>query len=341
MLFLPGIIFFAIVFFIILFLATKSMDSNQNSAKYAFFYALSLVALIFTSLSVGMIIFQIINKAMETPVGMFEGVFSSGALRFGLSALIIAAPIYYLVMRYIYGNLATGNLKKDARERVWLTYVILFISSVIMLGWMVATLNNFLNGEITSKFILKALTSVVIAGSIFTFYFYDIRREETAGKNKIIRAYFYGSLFVVIASLAAGLYFNDAPAKVRAKNFDRQVMEQLDQTDAALNSYYIRNKALPESLTDLLKEGSRDIFITDKTIRDPETDKVFSYKILAKDSYEICADFKISSKEAMEEDNNQDYLLTRWAHEAGFQCFTKKAEILDAQGTPIKPIEAR
>ncbi len=35
--------------------------SNHNSAKYAFFYMLSLVALVFVALSTGMIIFQIIN----------------------------------------------------------------------------------------------------------------------------------------------------------------------------------------------------------------------------------------------------------------------------------------
>jgi len=332
-----------IAFFIILFSASKSMDSNQNSSKYAFFYMLSLVALIFSSISIGMIAFQIINKSFTDPLNLFQGRFSSGALRFAISALVIAAPIYFVTMRQIFKSMASGLLGKDSEVRKWLTYFILFVSTVVMIGWLIATLNNFLNGELTVKFILKAATSIIISGIIFSFYFYDIRRKEAVGKDIILQAYFYGALALVIVSLVASFFFIESPAKVRARNHDRQILANLSQIDDAVNVYYNKEKAVPEKLEDLFKDQSRQIFITEDALKDPANGKFFDYKKLAANSYEICATFNLSNKESEKDDSEiiDPFLEERWAHESGFQCFTKKAELLDSQGSPIKPIEAR
>ena len=143
------------------------MDTqNNNSAKFAFFYMLSLVALIFMSLSSGMIIFQIINKNIADVFMSgyrYKGNFSSDQLKFAISALLISAPIFYFSIKQIYKNLFSGALDKNSAIRKWLTYFILFISSVVMIGWLIAIVNSFLDGELTSKFILKALTAIFIA----------------------------------------------------------------------------------------------------------------------------------------------------------------------------------
>jgi len=334
---ITSVLILLLPFILLFFASSKSMENPKSGAKYAFFYVLSLVALIFTALPIGMIIFQIINKVFPDPIGTYEGVYSSGVLRFAISALIIAAPIFFLTMRYIYNSLYKGTLEKNSRERVWLTYVILFISSVIMIGWLIATLNSFLNGEITSKFILKAIASLAIAGSIFTFYFYDIRREEIQEKeDKVILGYAYGSMAIVIIALIAGFYFNDSPAKVRAMNHDRLVIQNFDQIDNAVNSYFNKNKSVPVNLEELVKADGRDYFVSSDTIKEPETKKFYDYKKLAADSYEICADFKASNKEALNADYDK-FLNDRWQHEAGYQCFTKKAELY--RGIDAAPIK--
>jgi uncharacterized membrane-anchored protein len=90
-------------------------------------------------------------------------------------------------MNKIYFNLKTGELKKDSDVRRWLTYFILFISSVVVIGSLIRILNNFLDGALTINFVLKALTVLSIAALIFGFYFYDIKRKEfeTNKANKI------------------------------------------------------------------------------------------------------------------------------------------------------------
>src|SRR3989339_593834 len=102
------------------------MEKN-NAAKFAFFYMLSLVSLIFTALSTGIIIFQFINKNITDVLSTTTTGFDSSALKFAISAVIIAAPIYFVLMSLINKNLFEGNLDKESGIRKWLTYFIIFM----------------------------------------------------------------------------------------------------------------------------------------------------------------------------------------------------------------------
>src|SRR3989339_45567 len=166
-------------------------NTTDNAAKFAFFYMLSLVALVFMALSTGMIIFQVINKNIMDTLHEGSGQFSSEALKFAISALIISAPVFFAASRSIYRSLFSGALNRESGIRKWLTYFILFIASVVMIGWLIFTINNFLNGELTLKFLLKAVTAIGIAVSVFTFYYYDIRRPEVIDKkDRVISEYY-------------------------------------------------------------------------------------------------------------------------------------------------------
>ncbi|PIT93665.1 hypothetical protein COU00_03075, partial [Candidatus Falkowbacteria bacterium CG10_big_fil_rev_8_21_14_0_10_43_11] len=97
------------------------MFTKNNSAKFAFFYLLSLVSLGFLAVSVGIVIFQIINKNIIDVVEEWRMRYDLGALRFAMSAIIVAAPVYYFSALQINKNLFTGHLDKEAGVRRWLT----------------------------------------------------------------------------------------------------------------------------------------------------------------------------------------------------------------------------
>lgn len=318
------------------------MPNKQNSAKFAFFYMLSLVALIFMSTSVGTILFQIINKTIADPIGISSGRFTSGALRYGISALIISAPIYYFITREIFKNLFKGLLEKDSGVRRWLTYFILFVAAVVMIGWLIAALNNFLNGELTIKFILKALTSIVISAIIFTFYFYDIKREEVAGKkDKVVTLYFYSTLVIVLAVLVAGFFFVESPTVVRQKRHDQQIVQNFENIYNAVTAYYNNNDTIPQSLEDLVSDPSREYYIIQDYLKDPETEEMFQYEKLAADTYKICASFYLSNKDDSEDDYDE-FLQEKWAHDSGEQCFERRVEKYKNDSSNIpKPVPVR
>ena len=295
---------------------------------------LSLVSLIFVSLSAGMIIFQIINKTIADDLTLAPGGFSQEVLRFAISAIVIAGPIYFAMMWLINKNLLGGRLERESGVRKWLTYFILLVSAVVMIGWFIATVGNFLNGEFTVKFILKSLTSILISALIFSFYFYDIKREDVSKNNNIIRIYFYGSIAVTAIALVSAFFFIDSPLKVRDQKYDQAIINKFEQIDNAINAYYGENQKLPASLNDLLSGGST-YYILDKEITDPTTGQAFVYKINGKDFYELCATFKTSNKNTDIDTYIGGYNNKLWLHDVGYQCLKQRVATIDTKTAPI------
>lgn len=118
--------------------------NNKHNAKYTFYYLLSLAALIFMSISLGMILFGIINKTIPDILRLYGSSNVTGRqMKFALSALFISAPIFYYISSLINRGLRKGELEKDSAIRRWLTYFIILISSLIILGSFVGVINNF------------------------------------------------------------------------------------------------------------------------------------------------------------------------------------------------------
>ncbi len=296
-------------------------QNSDNSAKFAFFYLLSLAALIFMSLSVGIIVFQIINKNIVDAIQTFRGSYSPDALKFAISALIIATPIYYLTAAQINKNLFKGLLDNNSGVRKWLTYFILLVSSIVMLGWLISVIYSFLDGELTVKFILKAATALVIAAIVFTYYLYDIKRENVVGvKDKVARAYFCVSLLMVAAVLVSAFVFVESPRETRNIRHDNNILGKFNRIDSAINDYYAANKKMPESLDVLI--GGR-FYLDEEILTDSATKKKFDYKVTGEKTYELCAEFRSSNK-GKEYDYRYGYYSKRWRHDAGYQCLEQK-----------------
>lgn len=294
-------------------------NTHSHAAKFAFFYMLSLVALVFVALATGMMIFQIINKFIVDVLEPFSGRFSDSALKFAISALIISAPIFYTLIWQIQKNLRQGTLARDSGVRRWLTYFILLVASVVMIGWLIGTLNAFFEGELTLKFALKALTAIGISATIFTFYLYDIRRQEISDKkDQAIQIYFYASLIVISAVFIWSLFLVESPTEARNRRFDEMVINDFSQLDSAINNYYRENSSMPESLEVLKNEFS---YITEKELSDPINNTAYEYNITGEKEYELCATFRTGNQE---EELEFRYVDKMWSHDAGEQCLKQR-----------------
>jgi len=282
------------------------------------------------ALSSGMIIFQVINKYIIYILDQYNGMFSQETLKFAISALVISAPIYYLTAWQIQKSLFNGSLGKDSGVRRWLTYFILFVSSVVMIGWLIATINSFLDGELTTKFILKSLTAILISGVIFSFYLYEIKREEIVQKkDKVVRAYFTATLILIIACFVTSLLIVESPTQTRNRKMDNNIISSLSQIESEVNNYYAKNKKLPQNFEELKKNSE---YLTADIFQDKATGKMYEYKITGTKAYELCADFITSNKE--DKSNLNDYWGNMWKHEAGRQCFKKDISVMD-DGSPV------
>ncbi len=266
---------------------------KNNNPKFAFYYLLSLVALIFTAVSSAIIIFQIINKSVSD--FLLDNTYSNdGGLRFGISALFVAAPIFFLMLNFINKGLRKNELEKDSSLRRWLTYFILFVSAVIILGSLIGILNSFLSGEMTLKFALKTITVLIISILVFSYYFYDIKRDNVEKKDRNIKIFFIISLVLILAVFISSFFFVESPQMARKKRLDQIIINKVSSIESVVNSYYDLNKELPERIEDISLSSGK-FYFNEKDLYDPETGEKIEYRKIGDREFEICANFRTSS----------------------------------------------
>lgn len=152
------------------------------SAREAFLYLVLFTTLYISAFNLGSLIFQLINRAFPDPVlsGADESIRQT--IRWSISALIVAFPIFLYVSRLIDRAVRVDPGKRSSKVRKWLTYLTLFIAACVLIGDFIGLVNSLLGGELTVRFVLKALTVGAIAGTIFGYYLWDLRMEEKEAK---------------------------------------------------------------------------------------------------------------------------------------------------------------
>jgi hypothetical protein len=150
------------------------------SAREAFFYLLLFVTLYVSAFNFGNLLFIFIDQAVPDPAQPSAELWLIDSIRGAVSSLVVAFPLFLYLSRKIARELLSTPAGKASGVRRWLTYLTLFIASCIILGDVSVLLYNLLGGELTLRFILKALVVGGIAGTILLYYLRGLRREEAA-----------------------------------------------------------------------------------------------------------------------------------------------------------------
>ncbi|MBI4138096.1 MAG: hypothetical protein HY482_00680 [Candidatus Wildermuthbacteria bacterium] len=146
------------------------------AAREAFLYLVSFITLYVSAYSFGSLLFSFINRWFPDVLQYQYGAFD--VPRYAIASLIIAFPIFFLITRSVKKGAKEDPERKDSRMRKWLTYATLVIAAGVLIGDSIAVLSGLLGGELTIRFLLKALTVFGIAGAIFGFYLSDLQKEE-------------------------------------------------------------------------------------------------------------------------------------------------------------------
>jgi hypothetical protein len=148
------------------------------SARDAFTYLLLFSTLYVVAFQFGRLIFQFINEAFPDPAARFAEASSREAIRFSVSSLIVALPVFLYMSRLANGGIAADPTKRLSPVRRWLTYLTLFIAASVLIGDVTSLVYSVLGGELTVRFVLKVVTVGAIAGTVFWYYVSDLRVDE-------------------------------------------------------------------------------------------------------------------------------------------------------------------
>lgn len=146
------------------------------SAREAFIYLLLFVCLYISAYNFGALLFNFINTWFPD-VTQYD-YYNYTGMRMSIASLIVAFPLYLWLSSLTQKAIAKDREKRSSKIRKWLTYVTLFIAASVIIGDTIALLFKLLGGELTTRFFLKVLVILFIAGMIFGYYLWDLRKDE-------------------------------------------------------------------------------------------------------------------------------------------------------------------
>ncbi|MEK7643819.1 MAG: DUF5671 domain-containing protein [Patescibacteria group bacterium] len=157
----------------------STTPSNHTSPKDFFLHLISVITLYASAVSLGTVLFQIINISIPDIIQQYDYPDNSRrVLRDGLSFLIIMFPAYLTTLWFLKKGYDADETKRNARVKKWLIYFTLFVSILVIMFSLVSLINTFLNGELTLRFGLKVLSVLAISGLVLGYYILDIKKHK-------------------------------------------------------------------------------------------------------------------------------------------------------------------
>ncbi len=280
----------------------------------------SFLALYTTAFSFGAIVFQFIQRAFPDML-VYSGNMLSAASRYYIASLIVAFPLYVILMWLVWRETKTSQSSLDSGVRKWFTYITLVGVAGVMLGDLIAVVSNMLGGELAIRFILKAGTIFLIASAIFGYYLFDLRRKAGGAFPLGAKALAGVVVVLIIGAVSFGISLIGTPGTQRAIQFDQTRISDLQQISFAVDAYWQNNGVLPANFDALKNQQMYYI----QSVSDPKTGNAYGYAITGSKTYELCATFETdSSQYATRLKTPVAFSNQQWNYGKGRTCFSKE-----------------
>ena len=293
-------------------------------AREAFLYLVSFIALYVFAFSLGAVLFGLIDHTFSDSLNRYRSS-PSTADATAIAAVIVAFPLYLILMRWLARSVAADPERRQSVVRRWLTYLTLVVGAAIILGDIIALLASLLTGDPTVNFFLKVAAVLLIVVPIFSYYLWDMRQAEdevtasAARAAPILRGLVIAAVVVVVAVVGYSIYVVGTPGQQRDVRLDQERIEDLRSISLNIDTYLELNEEMPASLFDLL---GPQYYV--RSIEDPDTGAPYEYRIIDETDYELCAVFNAASPERQAD--RRPFSETIWDHGPGRTCFALTAE---------------
>jgi len=307
----------------------ENIETKIKTAPKDFFVFIGTMAALYGSaVSLINLLFEIINASFPDALNFSYDNFSSG-MRWSIASLIIIFPIYIFLSWFINKDLTANFLKKNLGIRKWLTYLTLFVAGVAIITDLIMLINTFLGGEITARFAFKILAVLVVAGTVFAYYLYDLKRDASQKSSKIKLLAWMVS-FVILVSIVGGFFIMGSPFTLRMKRFDERRVNDLQNIQYQIVNFYQRKGSLPNNLDEL-----KDPIAGFNIPLDPANAVSYGYEKVSDLGFKLCADFSLASDAQIDSKDitrpmpiSSEFFPVNenWRHQKGAVCFDRKID---------------
>ncbi len=309
-------------------------DTKKTGPRDVFSHLLAIIFLYVSVFAFSSIVFSFINIYLPD---ILQGVgsYAREDLRWPLAVLVVVFPCYVWLTWYLAKDIEHNPEKRDLRTRKWLLYFTLFAATIAIVIDLISLIFTFLNGELTTHFILKALTVFAIAAAVFTYYLWAIRKGISAFKHSGMRIFVFGTVATVAVSVVFGFYSAGSPQSERLRRLDRDRVNGLSSIQYQVIEYWRAKNKLPAALHDMVDNINVMALPVDPTNGQP-----YEYRATGERSFELCAVFQsddTQDKDTLPATYPNDQYGNSFIHTVGRVCFER---VIDPDRfPPLKPIQ--
>lgn len=247
-------------------------------------------------------------------------------MRTSIAFLVVTVPLFIVLLRLVHQDIRREVAKRDLWVRRWLVVLTLFVAGVTIAADIIILINVFLQGELTTRFILKAITFVALPGAVFWYFLEELKGTWEREKKM---SEFLGMAVGLAVLVLIGVSFMTigSPFKQRMLQLDNQRIQDLSSLQSAVVFHYQRTGSVPDSI-----DALRDPLDSFMEPRDPETQQPYVYEKTGNLSFKVCANFATEGNESsLFPERSKPASDTDWyrfQHGVGDTCFDR----------PIDPI---
>ena len=255
-----------------------------------------LITLITSVVSFLNLVFETLNKRFPDVLNSnYQYGYSSydyESIRTALATLIIFFPAF-LIISYFWKKLSSGEMGSlDTIIRKWVIYIILFLSAAVIMGDLVALIRYFISGEITTRFILKVLVTLVTAAIVGKYYIFDLLDNKVFGwhvrKSGLI--FSLASVVLVVAAVSWSFSIMGSPATQRLLRLDDRRVNDLISIQYQVINFWQQKEKLPADLKELANPLSGFSLPVEPEF---EKGKTYEYRVMGPMEFELCATFSL------------------------------------------------
>lgn len=314
----------------------------KTTPKDFFLHVGAMIALYVCVGSLLALLFTVIDRAFPDALqrtydyGYYYYESGNSTFRMSASILIVLFPVLWLISWYLGREYAANPERRAIPLRKWLVYLTLFLAGATIVGDLVTLIYKFLGGEISVRFIMKALSTLAVSGIVFGYFFYDLR-EDLPNGAKLKKIFIWIAAALILVSVGTGIAVMGSPMSQRLMQFDMQKTNDLMTLQGNIINYWQRKAMVPAKLDDVNDPLSSYMSMPN----DPQTGAPYEYRKTGAMSFELCATYNYES--AREENNTYggssmarpNYRADanqNWEHGKGRTCFKRT---IDPQLYPV------
>jgi Domain of unknown function (DUF5671) len=297
---------------------------DVGGAREGFMHLLSFACLFSALGSAIALFFQYFNRALPDASQaqyFYSSTASLDGVRWGLAILVVTFPIFWFVTRKLVSEIRLVPERSRSPIRRWLTYITLLVTALMIVGDLSTLIYYFLDGEISTRFLLKVITLFALSGMTFLYFLFTLRFPEPSprlGSVQVTKIMEFLSWFVVLAAIVWGAVLIGTPQTQRALRFDDLRIQHFKSIAQELSSYVYEGKAYDTAAKPTraapatLQELASNAAYQKLDLQDPLTKVPYMYSVSSPTKVSLCGTF------ALVRDQQYDIL---WNHPAGEHCF--------------------